>query len=74
MLLRSGRTKNKMANSKQVQPNQEMEPNQEHLNFEEAIGLPNPEVNFISLPTGQSITQSSTGAIPKIKNDLCEQT
>ena len=68
MLLRSGRTKNKMANSKQVQPNKEMEPNQEHLNFEEEIGLLNPEVNLVSLPTGQSITQSSTGAIPRIIN------
>ena len=57
-----------MANSKQAKPNKEMEPNQEHLNFEEAIGLPNPEVNLVSLPTGQSITQSSTGAIPRIIN------
>ena len=68
MLLRSGRTKSKMANSKQAQLYKEMEANQEHLNLEEAIGLPNPEVNLVSLPTGQSITQSSTGAISRIIN------
>ena len=62
MLLRSGHIKNKMANDRQV------EPEQENLNLEEARGHPNPEINFVSLPTGQSVTQSSTGAIPKIIN------
>ena len=38
-----------------------------------AIGLPNPEVNLVSLPTGQSITQSSTGAIPRIINCSAER-
>ena len=62
MLLRSGHIKQKMANNGQV------EPEQENLNFEEARGLPNPEINFVNLPTGQSITQNSTGTIPKIIN------
>ena len=62
MILRSGRTKNKMANVRQI------EPEQENLYLEEARELPNPEINLVGLPTGQSVTQSSTGAIPKIIN------
>ena len=62
MLLRSGHMKNKMANNKQI------EPEQENLNSEEEIGLPNSEINFVSLPTGQAVTQSSTETIPKIIN------
>ena len=56
MLLRSGRTKNKMANVRQI------EPEQENLDLEEARGLPDPEVNFVGLPAVQSVTQGSTGA------------
>ena len=62
MLLRSGRTKNKMANVRQI------EPEQENLDLEEVRGLPDPEVNFVGLPAVQSVTQGSTGAIPKITN------
>ena len=51
-----------MANDRQL------EPEQENFNLEEARGFPNPEINFVSLPTGQSVTQSSTEAIPKIIN------
>ena len=62
MLLRSGRTKNKMTNVRQI------EPEQENLDLEEARGLPNPEINFVGLPTEQTVTRSSTRAIPKIIN------
>ena len=65
MLLRSGRTKNKMANSKQVQPDQEIEPNQEHFNLEEVSGLLNPETTTYNARGRQSATVSSTGTIPK---------
>ena len=51
-----------MANVRQI------EPEQENLDLEEARGLPNPEINFVGLPTGQTVTGSSTGAIPKIIN------
>ena len=46
----------------------QIEPEQENLDLEEARGLPGPEVNFVGLPTVQSVTQGSTGAIPKITN------
>ena len=62
MILRSGRTKNKMAKVTQI------EPEQENSDLEEARGLPNPEINFVGLPTGQTVTRSSTGSIPKIIN------
>ena len=62
MLLGSDRTEDKMANDRQV------EPERENLNSEEARELPNPEINFVSLLTGQSVTQSSMEAIPKIIN------
>ena len=62
MLLRSGRTKNKMGNVRQI------EPEQENLDLEEARGLSNPEINFVGLPMGQTVTRSSTGAILKIIN------
>ena len=45
------RTKNKIANNRQ-----EVEPEQENLKFEEARGLPNPEINLVSLSVGQSVT------------------
>ena len=40
--------------------------------MEEARRLPNPEIHFFSLPIGQSLTQSSTGAIPKAINRSAE--
>ena len=64
MLLRSGRTKNKILSDRQV------EPEQKNFYFEGARGLPNPEINHVSLPIGRSITQNSTGAIPKITKPL----
>ena len=60
MLLRSGRTKNKMAIVRQIKPEQE------NLDLEEARGLPDPEVNYVGLPAEQLVTQGSTGATPKI--------
>ena len=57
-----------MANNNRVEKTQEMEPDQENLNFEEARGSLNPEITFSNARVGQSITQSSTGAIPKITN------
>ena len=52
-----------MANNRQ-----EVEPEQGNLSFEEARGLPNPEINLGSLPVGQSVTRNSTGTIPKTIN------
>ena len=46
----------------------QIETEQENLDLEEARGLTNPEMNSVGSPTGQSVTQSSTGAIPKIIN------
>ena len=68
MLLRSGRIKNKMINNKRVEKTQKMEPDHENLNFEEVRGPLNPEITFSNARVGQSITQSSTGEIPKIIN------
>ena len=62
MLLRSGYIKNKIANNEQV------EPELENLNSEEVTRLPNSEINFVCSQTGQAVTQSSTGTIPKIIN------
>ena len=55
-----------MANIRTVEPDQEIEPAQEHFNFEEARGLQNPKINFSSVPMGHSVTQSNKGAIPEI--------
>ena len=49
-----------MANNRRVE--------QENLNFEKARGLPNPAINFVSLPVGKSVTRNSTGTIPKTIN------
>ena len=67
MLLRSGRIK-KMANNRPVEQAQEIEPTEENVNFEEARGLPNPEMNLSNMSVGQSVTQISTGAITEITN------
>ena len=40
-----------MANVKPVEPDQEIEPDQENVNFEEARGLPNPEMNYSNVMT-----------------------
>ena len=63
MILRSGRIKNKMANSGPVEREQEIATAQENVNFKETRGLPNPEVNFSNVIVGRPLTQSSTGAI-----------
>ena len=62
MLLRLGRAKNKKANNRQE------EPDQEHYNLEEARRLLNPETTVSNAKGRQSATQSSTGTIPKIIN------
>ena len=61
-----------MVNIKPVEPDQEIELAQENVNFEKARGLPNPEMNFSNVIVGQSVTQRSTGAIPKIINRSAE--
>ena len=68
ILLRSGQIKNKMVNNRPVEPDQRLEPAQENVNFEEARGLPNTEMNFSNVMVGQSVTWNNTGAIPKIIN------
>ena len=68
MILGSGRIKNKMANNRPEEPDRKIEATQENVNFEEARGLPNPEVNFSKVMVGHSVSQSSTRTIPIIIN------
>ena len=56
MLLRSGHIKNKMANNRQVEPDQEMEPDQEHFNLGEARGLLNHETTVSNARGRQTAT------------------
>ena len=68
MFLRSGLSKNKMANNRHVESDQETELEQENFNVGEARGLLNSETTVSNARGRQSATQNSTGKIPKIIN------